>query len=375
MKFSFVIPTYNNKKLLENTLEALNYQEGFGKEDYQAVIIDDGSNDNTHEIIEKEKRNYNLKYIFLERKADSCRAKARNHGWKNADGEIIIFLDSDIIIKRDYLSKLAKCFETESNIVVLSTRLMLKDDVLIEEISNGTLFEKYKYDKSKKELFEHRHYLFDAMSYNLNCFIDPWLYAYSCNLAIPGEIIKRAEGFDENYKGWGVEDLDLGYKIITGGTKFIYNSGLETLHQNHIRATKPDIKSSVYNTEYFLSKYPDALKIFPHEVKKLLLIGGIEHNFTSIEEEVEYIGRKVRSCLPEENKNQKIEVIELKNRADLDAVKARIKNLSTDRDVKTIINDYVEDTDLNVCVQLLDKPETTPLYFEMSRKLLMGPPR
>ncbi|MBN2535317.1 MAG: glycosyltransferase family 2 protein [Spirochaetales bacterium] len=369
MKYSFVIPTYNNKRLLENTLEALHHQEGFGKDEYQAVIVDDGSDDNTHQIIEKQNRNYNLKYIFLDRMTDSCRAKARNCGWKNADGEIIIFIDSDIIVKRNYLSQLTGCYEMESNMVVFGTRLMLQDDIETEEISNGEIFRKYKFDRSKAEYFEHRHYLFNTMSYNINCFLDPWLYAYSCNVAIPRKIINEERGFDENYKGWGVEDLELSYKIYLKGVKFVFNSNLEAFHQNHTRATNVNVKSGVYNAECFIRKYPDALKIFPHEVKKLLLIGGLEHDFTGMQEEVEYIGKKIEACLPPNTKCNKTEIIEFKNKADIDKIKAKIKKLTASSDIRIIVNDYVEDTDLGIWIQLLDKSGSVPLYFVMSKKL------
>lgn len=53
---------------------------------------------------------YELKYIYLERCMDSCRSRAINYGIKMAEGEIIIFIDADIIVKKDYLVRVEKCF-------------------------------------------------------------------------------------------------------------------------------------------------------------------------------------------------------------------------------------------------------------------------
>lgn len=64
MKYSFVIPTYNNRVLLKNTLEALNYQPGYGY--YEVIVVDDGSTDNSGEYIKGVNRNYDLKYFYLE---------------------------------------------------------------------------------------------------------------------------------------------------------------------------------------------------------------------------------------------------------------------------------------------------------------------
>jgi glycosyltransferase involved in cell wall biosynthesis len=91
-----VIPAYNNKLLLRKTLEALNYQIGYGRNDYEVIIVDDGSSDGTCDYIKNVNRNYNLKYFYLERCDDSGRARARNYGWKKASGDIIIFIDSYI---------------------------------------------------------------------------------------------------------------------------------------------------------------------------------------------------------------------------------------------------------------------------------------
>ena len=52
LKASVIVPTYNRKKLLNYTLESLSKQT-MNKEEYEIIICDDGSNDNTFELIRK----------------------------------------------------------------------------------------------------------------------------------------------------------------------------------------------------------------------------------------------------------------------------------------------------------------------------------
>ena len=52
------------------------------------------------------------------------------------DGEIIIFIDSDIIIKPDYLNELDRCFLVNKNIAVIGNRLMLNKPITIDDLTN-----------------------------------------------------------------------------------------------------------------------------------------------------------------------------------------------------------------------------------------------
>ena len=81
MKYSIIIPTFNNKILLNNTLEVLNSQKTSKK--YEVIVVDYGSSDNTYEYIKETPKNYNFKYFYLNRCEKSSRARTRNHGWRN----------------------------------------------------------------------------------------------------------------------------------------------------------------------------------------------------------------------------------------------------------------------------------------------------
>lgn len=99
MFFSIIIPTYNRAHLIIDTIKSV--QSQFFK-DWECIVIDDGSEDNTKEVIESLiKDDARIRYIFQE---NAERSVARNNGVKNALGEWICFLDSDDLFEKDHLN-------------------------------------------------------------------------------------------------------------------------------------------------------------------------------------------------------------------------------------------------------------------------------
>jgi glycosyltransferase involved in cell wall biosynthesis len=355
MKFSVVIPTYNNKVLLKNTLEALNHQTGYSASDYEVIVVDDGSLDHTAEYIRGVNRNYNLKYYYLARTADSCRARTRNHGWKNAMGKIVAFIDSDILVKHDYLAELDRCFAQSADIFVLGNRLMLDKIVDYQDIANGNVFKRYHFDKDNYHLLEFRYFLYNVASFNANTLLCPWIQAYSCNLSVPKKYLKKSGGFDENFKEWGIEDIEMGYSLYKAGAQVIINSKLEVLHQYHgprndLIIEKKKVPGYQKNIDYFLEKHPEALKMPPKIAYKFL--------------EGEVPSNKLFMKVPVEKRK-----IEFRDRNKLDEVKKELLQLVERINIKPMLYDYIEDTDLDLWIQLLKSKQNVIRYYPMSKWL------
>lgn len=95
--FSIIVPTYNRAHLLGNTLNSLiniNYER------YEIIVVDDGSTDNTEEIV-KPYINERLSYY---KKENGERAVARNFGARKAKGDYVNFFDSDDIALKNHLN-------------------------------------------------------------------------------------------------------------------------------------------------------------------------------------------------------------------------------------------------------------------------------
>lgn len=104
-KISVVIPTYNRAKLLKECLTSLCKQE---YKNFEVVVVDDGSKDQTKEIVDSFKKNLDIKYIFQENRGPAC---ARNLGIKVASGDIVAFIDDDCIASSQWLKAINEAFD------------------------------------------------------------------------------------------------------------------------------------------------------------------------------------------------------------------------------------------------------------------------
>ncbi len=106
---SIIIPTYNRADLLERAIKSVLAQTFTN---WELLIIDDGSTDNTKSIIEKYLSDKRIKYIYQENKGPGA---ARNNGIRQAGGEFIAFLDSDDSWKTEKIEKQVKILEENKN--------------------------------------------------------------------------------------------------------------------------------------------------------------------------------------------------------------------------------------------------------------------
>ena len=105
-KISFIVPVYNTFDYLEKCLNSLLNQKKVNFK-YEIVIVNDGSPDNSEEIILKFKNKYPdiIKYV---KKENGGSSSARNEGLKVAEGEYVLFIDSDDYVESNLLEMFEK---------------------------------------------------------------------------------------------------------------------------------------------------------------------------------------------------------------------------------------------------------------------------
>lgn len=97
--FSIIIPTYNRWHLLSNAINSI-LSQSF--QDFEIIVCDDGSTDDTPRLFETKFTDSRIHYYYLEHKGVS---HTRNIGINHAFGKFIAFLDSDDLYLNDYLEK------------------------------------------------------------------------------------------------------------------------------------------------------------------------------------------------------------------------------------------------------------------------------
>ena len=99
-KFSVIIPTYNRGYMIMPTLESL-FKQSF--KDFEIIVVDNCSTDNTEEVLKPLIDTGKIKFIKHDKNYE--RAKSRNTGMDNAQGEFVTFLDSDDFLYENCLKK------------------------------------------------------------------------------------------------------------------------------------------------------------------------------------------------------------------------------------------------------------------------------
>ena len=127
MKVSIIIPTYNEENYLPPLLKSIKEQKF---NDYEVIIADNNSLDRTVDIA----KDYGCKVV-----SGGLPAVGRNNGAKVATGDILIFLDSDLMLTRNYLEEVVDEFEEEGlgiSITQMTPLSKNKRDIILHDFAN-----------------------------------------------------------------------------------------------------------------------------------------------------------------------------------------------------------------------------------------------
>ena len=128
MKFSIVVPVYNSSKFLDKCINSIIAQD---YTNWELILIDDGSSDNSWEIIQQ--------FVTLDERIMGFRQKnsgpgiARNNGIERASGVFVIFVDSDDYINSEYLSLLYQKAKNNDVVFIDVTQVDINGNILKEE--------------------------------------------------------------------------------------------------------------------------------------------------------------------------------------------------------------------------------------------------
>ena len=126
---SWIIPVHNTEKYLRECLDSVVTQEF---DDYEVIIVDDGSSDQSGQICDEYEKKYDKVHVLHQ--GEEGVSIARNKAIKMAEGEYLAFMDSDDYVESDYLQKLyTTAISTKADIVVCNHRRVTENRELLEE--------------------------------------------------------------------------------------------------------------------------------------------------------------------------------------------------------------------------------------------------
>ncbi|HHL38948.1 MAG TPA: glycosyltransferase [Deltaproteobacteria bacterium] len=211
-KVSVVIPVYNGAAVIGRCIEALKDQD-YPRRDYEIIAVDDGSTDATPRILDE-------LGVRWARQPNAGPASARNRGARMASGDIILFIDSDCVALRNWISEMVRPF-SDPQVAAVKGSYRTEQKGLTARFVQAEFEERYR-------LQERFRYI---------DFVD------SYSAAFRRSVFLDSGGFDEGFPVADHEDVDLSYRLAALGHKMVFNRAAVVTH------THPDSPCRYFRTK------------------------------------------------------------------------------------------------------------------------------
>ncbi len=223
VELSVIVSTFNRGNDIDNLLASLSNQKQTRDESLEIVISNNGSTDNTEEIIQKYANSSRIPihYVYQPRNAKSF---GLNAAVSQANGKIIAFTDDDIILPETWVDSVVKYFADHPNTSCIGGPVVL--------------YNKKDLDTSTRNSQEYA-------IYTKTNFNPTFIPVIGCNMVLSRSIIKSIGVFDilfgpGSFIGSG-DDLDYIYRILSIGSTINYVPEIWVYH-NHGRKNPSDLK-------------------------------------------------------------------------------------------------------------------------------------
>ena len=214
LTLSVVMPTYDEPERLEAALKSLSQQD-YPHEAIQIIVVDDASphldSERLHAAVAP------LQLQLLRNEQNQGRARARNTALRVASGEVVVFLDSDMIVGTNFLCAHAQRHQNHAEAVFVGNVRFAS------EIPNTSLT-RYIEGRGVHRVDEDKPIPF-------NCFV-------TGNSSVRRSTLLRVGFFDEDLTAYGGEDLELGYRLHLAGIPLYYAPEALSYHY-HLRSLEP----------------------------------------------------------------------------------------------------------------------------------------
>ncbi len=195
-RLSVIIPTYNRRVLLAKVLDSLGRMEAEPGE-LEVIVSDDGSNDGTAEDLALRKDPYTLRVLRSERPQGP--AAARNRGAEAAQGEILGFVDSDVIVQPTWWSAAREHFA----------------DPMVAGVEGAT-----EVEPGSRAAGVFDHVVANVRGGNY----------LTCNMFYRRSVFQALGGFDERYLRANREDSDLAFSVLGQGGRIVFEREARVWH-------------------------------------------------------------------------------------------------------------------------------------------------
>ena len=197
---SVIVPACNAENTVRGCLDSLMNQHY--PEEYEVIVIDDGSTDTTPRIVEEYEK------VRLIKQGNAGPAAARNRGAAEAKGDIILFTDSDCVPAPDWIAEMVKPFKENAEVVGVKGRYKTGQKEIVARFVQLEYEDKYHYMVRERYID----------------FIDTYSAAFKKDVFI------EARGYDTDFPVACAEDVELSYRLSNKGYRMVFNPGAVVYH-------------------------------------------------------------------------------------------------------------------------------------------------
>ncbi|HLH29962.1 MAG TPA: glycosyltransferase, partial [Terriglobia bacterium] len=209
LKVSVVIPTWNRAGLVAQTIEKIEHQT-LPRDLYEVLVIDNKSTDDTQSVLKQKSRSYpNLK-IFSQSKKGA--AATRNVGIQKASGEIILFIDDDIQAEPNLIEAHWNYHQQHSSSSIIG-------GLITPWANSRNAFLRYLRDRG----------IFNP--YSIACGPMDFSYYHTGNVSTARSVLLEVGGFNEEFEMYGMEDIELGYRLERHGSRMVHGPDAKAVHE------------------------------------------------------------------------------------------------------------------------------------------------
>lgn len=264
MKLSVIIPTHNRAEILKTCLEKVMAQKGV---EFEVIVVDDGSTDDTERVVSMTNNqllndqllNDQLRITYIKQPA-SHQAVARNKGVEVATGEIIVFIGDDIFVEPGFLQKHhdRHVENPNENVVVLGY----------------TTWDPNLEVNSYMKFLETSGWQFGYSFLNPGMIgkAEPYKFFYTSNISLKKSLLEK-EKFDENFKCYGWEDIELGYRLWKNhGMEIYYEPEAKAYHHHIIKPSDlPKKMRAVGRSAVHFQRLQPEVQVIPRGLRRRAL--------------------------------------------------------------------------------------------------------
>lgn len=235
IQISVVIGTYNQAHVLSKVLDAYTRQS-LSNDQFEVILADSSSMDHTSDIVDLYKHQFNLRHCII---PNQGKAFARNYAVRESMGDFIIITDADMIPDAGFIEAHLQAHRQSTQAICFEGAAFDLPDLSWPPNQETLVSQVGRVYRSGKRL--------------------GWWYFLTGNLSMPKQTFNAFSGFSEAFKGYGWEDLELGYRMFQSGIKLLYLPEAINYHY-HVISDDDYVKRNIQkgqSARLFLSKHPE----------------------------------------------------------------------------------------------------------------------